>query len=177
MPELLTELYNPVTGMRLRETSDPTAGPDAELVWEATYPPHAPEPDPHLHPFQAERMEILAGAPAVRMNGILRTLSPGDVVDIPAGTPHGLWNPADEPARTIWRTMPARHRRELFAKLYGLASEGKTNAEGMPNLLQVAVLQSAYPDEIRFVRPPLVVQRIVFAVLAPIGRMLGYKAT
>src|SRR5512143_2089465 len=27
------EMHNPVTGMRLRETSDPSAGPSGELVW------------------------------------------------------------------------------------------------------------------------------------------------
>ncbi len=177
MPAVQTELYNAVTGMRLRETSDPGAGRDGELVWEATYPPHGTEPPPHLHPWQSERMEILGGAPVARVRGALQPLRPGDVLDIPVGTPHALWNPSPEPATTIWRTMPARHRRELFAKLYDLAREGRTDAQGVPNLLQVAVLESAYPDEIVFVRPPRPVQRIIFALLALLGRLLGYRAT
>lgn len=176
MPELLTELYNPVTGMRLKETGSAGGGPESELVWEATYPPDAPEPPAHFHPFQSERMEILAGSPAARIEGQVRRLAPGDVLEIPAGTPHAMWNPSPEPATTIWRTMPARRRRELFARLYDLAREGRTNRHGVPNLLQVAVLEAAYPNEVRFVRPPLAVQRVVFAVLAPLGRLLGYRA-
>ncbi len=177
MPERPTELYNPVTGVRLREVSDPAAGPDAELVYEATYPPGAPEPPPHLHAWQDERMEILSGSPSARIAGAVRTLAPGDVLDIPAGTPHSMWNGATEPATTIWRTRPARFRRQLFAKLYDLAAQSRTDAAGVPGLLQVAVLEAAYPGEIRLVRPPAIVQKLLFAVLAPLGRLLGYRAT
>ena len=176
MPVMQTELHNAVTGMRLREISDPDAGATAELVWEATYPARSPEPPPHLHPRQHERMEIVSGSLLARVDGRVRTLGPGDVLEIPAGTPHSLWTEA-EPATTIWRTTPALRTRELFRKLYGLAGEGRTNARGVPNLLQVAVLASAYPDELRIVGPPALVQRVVFGVLAPLGRLLGYRAT
>jgi hypothetical protein len=33
-----------------------------------------------------------------------------------------------------------------------------------------------FVDEYRLARPPLPVQKVVLAVLAPIGRLLGYKA-
>jgi len=177
MSMVQTELYNPVTGMRLRETSDPQAGSDAELVWEAMYPPHSPEPPPHFHPWQNERMEILSGSLCSRVNGIVHELWPGETLEIPAGTPHSMWNPAAKAATSIWRTTPARHRRELFTRLYDLAQKGRTNDQGVPNLLQVAVLESAYPDEIRLAHPPLFVQRVVFAVLASLGRLLGYRAS
>lgn len=176
MTTVQTELYNPVTGIRLRETSDPGAGAAAELVWEATYPAQSPEPPPHFHPLQSERMEIRSGSVSARIDGSVRVLGPGDALDVPAGTPHALWNPGSEPATLTWRTMPARRRRELFAKLYDLAREGRTDATGVPNLLQVAVLESAYPDEIHLTRPPAIVQRIAFAALAPIARMMGYRA-
>lgn len=169
------ELHNPATGMRLREMSDPDAGPGGELVWEASYPAGSPEPPPHFHTRQAERMEVRSGRLYARVAGAVRVLAPGDVLDIPAGTPHSLWTEA-EPATTIWRTNPGLGTRELFRKLYRLAQDGRTNARGVPNLLQVAVISKAYPDEIRFVRPPAPVQRIVFGLLAPLGRMLGYRA-
>ena len=176
MPTVQTELYNPVTGIRLRETGNPEAGPAAELVWEATYPPHATEPPPHFHPFQSERMEVLSGALSARVSGTVRLLQPGDAVEIPAGAPHATWTPAAEPVTVVWRVMPARRRREFFARLYDLAREGRTDAAGVPNLLQLAVLEAAYPDEIRLARPPVPVQRVLFAVLAPIARLLGYRA-
>ncbi len=33
-----------------------------------------------------------------------------------------------------------------------------------------------YEDEYRLVRPPLPVQKVLLFVLAPIGRLLGYRA-
>ncbi len=176
MHALQEELHNPVTGMSLRETSDPAAGPAAELVWEASYPAHSPEPPPHYHPRQGERMEIVSGRLFARLDGQVLELSPGDVLEIPPGTPHSLWTD-DEPATTRWHTLPALRTREFMRKLYELAAQGRTNAAGVPNLLQVSVLFSAYADEIRLLRPPAPVQRILFGLLAPAARLLGYRAT
>lgn len=176
MPAVQEEMHNPVTGMTLRETSDPSAGPSGELVWEAHYPARSPEPPPHYHPRQRERMEVLAGRLHSRVAGVERVLSAGEVLEIPAGTPHAMWT-GDEPATTLWHTMPSLRTREFMRKLYRLAAEGRTNAQGVPNLLQVSVLFSAYADEIRLVRPPAPVQRIVFGALAPVARLLGYRAT
>ncbi len=176
MSTVQDELFNPVTGIRLREIGESATDGAAELVWQATCPPHNHEPPAHFHPFQAERMEVLSGSLFARVSDTVRVLGPGDSVDIPAGTPHATWNAGAEPALFVWRTTPARRRRELFARLYDLAGEGRTDAAGVPNLLQLAVLEAAYPDEIHLTRPPTVVQRILFAFLAPIGRMLGYRA-
>lgn len=175
MTSAQAELDNPVTGMRLRELSDPQAGQSAALVWEARYPAHSPEPPPHFHPRQDERMEIVAGRLFARIAGEVRTLNPGDVLEIPAGTAHAMWTEA-ESATTVWRTMPALRTREFTRKLYDLARQGRTNERGVPGLLQAAVLLTAYRDVIGFVRPPRPVQRIVFGILAPIGRLLGLRA-
>src|SRR5829696_2332119 len=58
----------------------------------------------------------------------------------------------------------------------GLGRDGKTNEEGSPRLLQGAVMLEEFEDEYRLARPPLPVQKTVLAVLAPIGRLLGYRA-
>jgi len=121
-------------------------------------------------------MRIVAGRLFARVAGEVRTLVPGEVLEIPAGTPHSVWTEA-EPATTIWRTMPALRTREFTRKLYDLAREGRTDARGVPGLLQVAVLATAYRDVIGFPRPPAPVQRVVFGILAPIGRLLGRRAT
>jgi hypothetical protein len=64
----------------------------------------------------------------------------------------------------------------VFETIWGLAKDGKTNEGGVPNLLQVAVIAREHADEYRLVRPPWPVQRALFAVLAPAGRLLGYMA-
>lgn len=45
----------------------------------------------------------------------------------------------------------------------------------MPNLLQLAVIFSKYDDVFIPTSPPRAVQKILFAVLAPIGKLLGYR--
>jgi hypothetical protein len=64
----------------------------------------------------------------------------------------------------------------LFQTLFGLGRDGKTDEEGSPRLLQGAVMLKEFEDEYRLARGPLPVQKVVIAVFAPIGRLLGYKA-
>ena len=54
--------------------------------------------------------------------------------------------------------------------------DGKTDEGGSPGLLQGAVMLKEYEDEYRPARPSLPVQEAFVAVLAPIGRFLGYRA-
>jgi uncharacterized protein YbjT (DUF2867 family) len=78
--------------------------------------------------------------------------------------------------RVNWRTRPAMKTEEFFETIWSLARDGKTNEMGVPNLLQVAVIAREYAGEVRLASPPLLVQRALFAVLAPVGRLLGYRA-
>ena len=59
----------------------------------------------------------------------------------------------------------------MFRTIWGLAAAGKTTRHGRPKLLQLAVLLHEYKNELS---PPLVA-RPVFALLAPIGKLMGYR--
>ena len=87
-----------------------------------------------------------------------------------------MWNPGPDVARASWQTMPALRTEEFFEVTWGLAAAGKTNDKGVPGILQSAVLLNEFRDEFRVVKPPAGVQRVVFGLLAPIGRALGRKA-
>jgi hypothetical protein len=65
----------------------------------------------------------------------------------------------------------------MILNLFGLAQDGKTNARGLPNLLQLALLVREFRYVIRFTRPPQVVQAVLFGVLAPLARLLGYRGS
>jgi hypothetical protein len=65
-------------------------------------------------------------------------------------------------------------RRFFFETFFGLATDGKTNRRGLPNLFQLAVLMREFEDELRLASPPYRVQRLLFAPLAVMGRLLGY---
>jgi len=48
---------------------------------------------------------------------------------------------------------------------------------GMPPLLQVALIANKYSTELRLAKPPLVVQKILFLLLTPFAYLFGYRPT
>ena len=102
------------------------------------------------------------------------TAQPGDCLVVPAGTPHKFWNAGSVDAIFVAEVRPALQFEALLATMFALAADGKTNAHGMPNPLQLAVIAHAYADTIRVPVPPEFVQRAGLALAAPVGRMLGY---
>ena len=169
-------LENPITGQRIvfRRTSGDTAGELLEV--ESVYTSSTPSrPPTHYHPSQEEIFRVLAGELHVVTNGRQRVLKKGETLVIVEGARHQMW--AEEAGvRVNWQTRPALETEAFFETVFGLASEGKTNEKGTPHLLQAAVIARAYSDEFRLASPPWAVQRLLFAVLAPLGRRLGYRA-
>jgi hypothetical protein len=47
----------------------------------------------------------------------------------------------------------------------------------MPNLLQSALFAREFEDVLYFTKPPRAVQKVLFAILAPIARLLGYRGS
>lgn len=72
-------------------------------------------PPRHFHPQQDERFEVLEGELTVAVGrGEPRALGAGDVIDIPRGTPHLMWNATSRPARATWRVTPGLRTEEMF---------------------------------------------------------------
>ncbi len=171
------ELVNPVTGLRtvFRKTAQDTSGELLRVDWIGE-PGWTTGPD-HIHPRQEERFEVLSGKLGLRVEGVERILDEGEVITAPAGSPHAAWNAGDDGVHALIDFMPALRTETAFETLAGLARDGKTNEAGVPkNPLRLALILREYEDEIYFVRPPLAVQRVIFGVLAKVGRLLGYRA-
>ncbi|HEX2188858.1 MAG TPA: cupin domain-containing protein [Longimicrobiaceae bacterium] len=160
--------------LRILRSAEETRGELLEM--EAAYVPDGTEPPEHLHPRQEERFEVLAGTLRVRLPDGVRTLAAGEAVMVPPGTPHAMWNPGPGEARVRWETRPALGTERFFETFFALARAGRTDARGVPGLLQLAVLVPAFREEIRLTKPPAAVQRVVFGALAPLARALGYRA-
>ena len=96
---------------------------------------------------------------------------------MPQGTAHDWWNAGDEEVRVIVEVSPTDRFEEAVLNAFGLARDGKTNAKGMPNLLQVALFAREFEDVLYFTSPPRPLQRVLFAVLAPVARLLGYRGS
>jgi len=166
-------LVNVVTGFRLRfvRTAADTGGTLLEV--EATYPPGGPAPPLHLHPEQEERFEALRGSVRVRLGGEERELREGETLRIPPRVPHAMWNAGTAAATLRWETRPALRTEDLFERLMTLAALGRVDRHGTPGLLDLAILFPAHRREMRIARPPYVVQRALFGLLAPLACALG----
>jgi quercetin dioxygenase-like cupin family protein len=168
------KLINPVTGMTLvfRKTGKKTNG--ALLEVDAFYRPNSSRPLEHYHPQQEEHFEVVTGTMQVLLNGHEQTLAAGDILIIPPNTPHAMWNAGSEETHLIWQTRPALNTERLFETLYALARDGKVDAKGVPNLLQGVALAREFHQEYRVTRPPRFVQTLLFTLLGPVARWLGY---
>jgi quercetin dioxygenase-like cupin family protein len=166
-----TVLESPVNGQRaiFRETARDTDGRLLRLDFFVA--PGGFLGNEHLHPSQEERIEVLSGALRCLVGGRERSLHAGESVTVPPGTTHTLWNESQEEAHALVEYRPALRMETLF----GLGRDGKTDEQGTPGLLQGAVTLEEFEEEYRLARPSLPVQKALLAVLAPIGRLLGYR--
>ena len=130
----------------------------------------------HIHVHQEERFVIDRGQMTLRLNGAERRHAAGEQVTIPPGTPHVWWNSGSDELRVFVEFRPAGRFAEFITTYFAFARAGKTNDRGIPtNLLQLAVTFAEYRDVLQATSPPMAVQRILFATLAPLGRLIGYK--
>jgi quercetin dioxygenase-like cupin family protein len=171
------ELLNPVTGLRtvFRKTAEETSGELLQVDWIGE-PGWTMGPD-HVHPRQEERFEVLSGRLGLRVGGVERVHSAGDVVVAPAGVQHAAWNAGDDEVHVLVDFRPALRTEIAFEILAGLARDGKNNMAGAPkNSLLLALVLHEFEDEIYFVRPPLLVQKVIFGALARVTWLLGHRA-
>lgn len=130
----------------------------------------------HIHPLQEERFAVIAGTLRGRVAGKEFTSGPGETVVVPRGAPHVWWNSGDEELHCLVDLRPALRIEGFFETFFGLAQDGKVNPKtGLPNLLQLAVIMRMFRQELVLARPPQLVQTALFGVLAPLGRLVGYR--
>jgi hypothetical protein len=70
---------------------------------------------------------------------------------------------------------PAARFEAMIRNAFGLAQDGRVNKRGMPNLLQLAVFAREFADVMQLTRPPRIVQKMLFGLLTPLARLLGYR--
>jgi hypothetical protein len=145
----------------------------AVLVLEAAYAPGGSAPPSHYHPDQDEHFEVLQGALRVEIAGVERDLRAGETLEIPRRTPHRMWNPNAEPARSRWETRPAGRTEEWFAALAALQGTDRVDSRGRPKLLAFAALADEYRDTFRLAARPDKAVRVVVRALAGVARASG----
>lgn len=169
-------LEHPVTGEKIifRKTAKDTGGDlmQADVIMR----PHGFVAAEHIHPLQKERFEVLSGSVKFRVSGIEREVHAGEIAVVPPRTPHVWWNDGDQEAHVRVDVRPALRFDEFFETFFGLAQAGKVDKKtGLPNLLVLALVLREFEKEITLAQPPVAAQRVLFGLLAPIGRLLGYQ--
>jgi quercetin dioxygenase-like cupin family protein len=172
---------NPLTGERMTflKTTTDTNGRSFEFEFVA---PPGWSVSEHIHPHQQERTEMVSGELSGRVAGEEFRLLPGEIRVVPSGVVHAWRNPSEEEAaRFSVEFSPALNMESGFETAWALARDGKATKAGLPkNPLQLVVFANEHKDEVFLTSPPIPVQKVLFAVLgllAPVGRLLGYRAT
>jgi hypothetical protein len=96
-------------------------------------------------------------------------------VRISPGTPHRFWNGGDVDAHATQEFRPALDIASFFETYAALAADGKLKPNGMPSLLQLAVMIPVFADEVRLPHPPWTVQRAVARILGSVARARGNR--
>lgn len=139
-------------------------------------PPSDTREPEHIHPFQQNNFRILSGECTFRIDGKHQTAKAGDTVSIPPNVKHYFWNPGNVDAHYIQEFRPALTVADFFETFFALSRDRKLNDQGIPNFFHASIIMLAHKNDIRVVTPPWPIQFISYILLAPIGRMMGYKS-
>jgi quercetin dioxygenase-like cupin family protein/uncharacterized protein YndB with AHSA1/START domain len=114
---------------------------------------------PHVHTRQAERFEVLSGELELQIDGRVHRLAAGQVMEVPAGTPHRQRVSAGRDGRVRVQTRPAGRTDQFLERLAQICADGAVLRGGWPRPLAAAALVVGFADEGHAARPPLAVQK------------------
>ena len=168
-------IKNPVQGDTIifKKTAKDTDG--KLLEFQMLIEPTASGPPQHIHPEAEEQFEVLSGKVQAKIGNQKYHFEQGDSFTVPSGTAHAWWNEGNEQAKVQVRLTPATRMEDFLRTWYALAKDGKMNDNGLPSIWQLATTSKKYLDSVHLVKPPLIVQKILWNILSPVAQILGYK--
>ena len=116
---------------------------ESSFSWHATFPVGTFVP-PHIHPTQEEFVYMLEGRLDVILDGQESHVEPGDLVRLPRGIPHGLFNRTDSDVKCYFWVSPAQRLYDLFWALHNLG----------PTADPAEVVAVSAQHEVDFLPPP-----------------------
>lgn len=177
MAEQPNTLHNPITGHRITflQTAEQTGGALLQIEYVVAAPEAAPVIPLHVHLRTEERFQTLCGRLGLRLEGATSCLHPGEDVTIPPGAPHTFWNAGPGELRFLTEVRPPGGFQTYWETVFGLAADGRVGRNGLPNLLQLALLAplaDSYDP-----RLPVGLTDALVSLLGTAGRALGYRAS
>jgi uncharacterized cupin superfamily protein len=124
----------------LGQTYVPKQLTDSSFSWFATFPPGTFVP-PHYHPTQDEFIYVLDGTFDLWLDGRDTKATTAELIRLPMGIPHGIFNKSDKPVHSMFWVSPTRKLWELFNQIHDVPD---------PN----EVVRLASLHEVYFLPPP-----------------------
>jgi quercetin dioxygenase-like cupin family protein len=126
----------------LGQTYVPKQMTESSFSWHATLPPGTFVP-PHIHPTQDEYIYLMEGRIDLLLDGRDYVATPGDLIRLPMGVPHGIFNKSDQTVKCLFWVTPTRKLYDLF---WGIHS--------MPEQKPDEVVALSAKHEVVFLPPP-----------------------
>lgn len=178
-----SDSYYPRVGDVLHSTSEgftsKVVATDKNQTWlQLRAQPHAAGPPAHVHTTFSETFLVSKGVLSLRVGDEVKVLRPGEEFTVFPGIIHKPFNETDEDVIVVGPITPKyglpRDFALFLAQVYGYMDESPRNAKLARLLLQMSLFSSRYDTWIA--GPPLWVQRLVYAVLRPVARMMGHRS-
>ncbi|WP_187436325.1 cupin domain-containing protein [Bradyrhizobium hipponense] len=131
----------------------------------------------HVHPGADEHFAVKCGRIKVVVDGREQLVEAGGTAVVPRGRPHFFANAGDGNAVLEISFTPAQQHLRFFANFATLAVRQPAwfSSAGDPNFLLIALVLHTYRDHLYLAGVPIWLQKLLFAVLAPVARLRGYR--
>ncbi len=103
----------------LGQTYVPLQHSEHSMSWHATFPPGTFVP-PHVHATQDEFVYVLTGALELDAAAGTQVAGPGDMMRLPMGQPHGLFNRSGATTTCLFWVAPTARLWALFIAIDGV---------------------------------------------------------
>ena len=125
----------------LGQTYRPKQVTEGSFAWHATLPADTFVP-PHIHPTQDEYVYMLEGTLTLVTGDAEHRAGPGDLVRLPMGRPHGLYNRSGETLTCLFWVTPTGRLHDLFVAI-----------DALPQQTPEAVVELSARHEVEFLPP------------------------
>jgi uncharacterized RmlC-like cupin family protein len=106
----------------LGQTYVPKSLSESSFSWHATFPPGTFVP-PHIHPTQDEFIYMFEGQLDLVLDGKDFKANAGDLIRLPMGIPHGIFNKSDQPVKCFFWVSPTRKLYDLFWAIHSMKEQ------------------------------------------------------
>jgi quercetin dioxygenase-like cupin family protein len=124
----------------LGQTYRPVQLSESSFAFDTLFPPGTFVP-PHFHPDQDEFIRVLQGDFDIWLDGEELKASAGDLIRMPMGSKHGIFNRSSADTRALFWVAPSRRLFDLFTRIDRVADPAE-------------VVRIAAEHNIHFLPPP-----------------------